>query len=375
MNLVQRYLFRQLLWPFITAVAAFAGLALLTQSLSNVDLISGYSETTLTFVKVTILALPHLTALLIPIALFVATLNALSRLTGDSEIVVTTASGLTRWGLLSPLIRLGVYVLMLNLAINLFIQPLSYREMRASLYDLRSDIASSLVTPGAFTQLGDGVTIYARERDNDGRMYDIMIHDAYDSGGAATYTAREGVIVRTQDRTAMVMIDGNLQQIDETGQLSYGNFDRYEFDLAAFVGPIGSIFFKESDRFLHQLLWPDTSVIARSDGAERALAEAHYRLSAPLYSVMFVLIAAAVFFAGDYSRLGYSRRVMIAVAAGMFLRLLGFVSQSASVDDPALNIVQYLLPLLGIAGALAHIYWPRRKRPKSSDLKAENAPA
>ena len=48
MILLQRYFFNQLLWPFITAIAAFAGLALLTQSLSNVDLVSGYSETALT---------------------------------------------------------------------------------------------------------------------------------------------------------------------------------------------------------------------------------------------------------------------------------------------------------------------------------------
>ncbi len=363
MNLVQRYFFRQLLWPFITAIAAFAGLALLTQSLSNVDLISGYSQTTFTFLKVTVLALPHLTALLMPIALFVAVLNGLSRLTGDSEVVVATASGLTRWGLISPLVRLSVYVMLINLTINLLVQPLSYREMRESLYALRSNIAASLVTPGAFTQLGDGVTIYARERDNAGRMMDILIHDSQDPAGTATYSAREGVIVRTAERTAMVMIDGNLQQIDETGELSYGDFDRYEFDLAAFVGPVDAIFFKESDRFLHELFWPDSSIIARSDGVERALAEAHYRLSAPLYALMFAMIAAAAYFAGDYSRLGYGRRITIAVTAGLVIRLIGFSTQSAAADDPALNIAQYLVPLLGIAGAIAVIYWPRRQRP------------
>lgn len=363
MNLVQRYIFRQLFWPFLTAILAFAGLALMTQSLSNIDLISGYSETTFTFLKVTMLALPHLTALLIPIALFVATLNALGRLTGDSEIVVTMASGMTRWGLLSPLVRLAVYVIIGNLAINLFVQPLAYREMRESIYALRSDLAASLVTPGAFSALGDGVTIYARERTADGRMFDILIHDEQDAAGAATYTAREGVIVRTEDRTAMVMIDGNLQSIDETGELSYGDFDRYEFDLAAFVGPIDAIFFKESDRFLHELLWPDSILVARIDGYERAQAEAHYRLSAPLYALMLVLIAGAAYFGGDYSRLSYSRRVMVAAAFGGGLRLVGFSVQSAATDVPVLNVAQYLIPVAGIAAALAYLYWPRKSRP------------
>lgn len=373
MILVQRYFFRQLLWPLITAVAAFAGLALLTQSLSNIDLVSGYSETTFTFLKVTALALPHLTALLIPIAMFIAALTALNRLIADSELVVASASGMTRWGVLSPLLRLGIYVLIANLVINLFLQPLSYREMRRSLHDLRSDVAASLITPGEFSRLGSGVTIYARERGRDGRMRDVLIHDTRGEEEAVTFTAREGFIVRSETQSSMVLVDGNRQQIDEAGQLGYGTFDRSEFDLGEFVGPVDAMVFKESDRFLHELIWPDASAIARAGGPEAAWAEAHYRLSAPLYNVAFILIAAAAFLGGDYSRLGYGRRVMWAVVGGLAMRLVGFAVQSASADDAAMNAGQYLVPLIGCAAAIAVIYWPSRARSADAGDEDETA--
>lgn len=374
MILVQRYFFNQLLWPFVVAVAAFAGLALLTQSLSNVDLISGYSQTTFTFLKVTVLALPHLTGLLVPLALFVAVLSTLNRLTGDSEIVIASAAGLSRFGLLSPVLRLAVYVMVANLAINIFVQPLAYREMRRSLYELRSDVAASLVTPGAFSQLGAGLTIYTRERSRDGRMQDILIHDT--RGGSDTlFTAREGVVVRTETGSVMVLIDGNRQQVDDQGELTYTSFDRTESDLSEVIGPVDAMFFKESDRFLHELFWPDAGTIARSGGPEQAWSEAHYRLSAPLYSLAFAMIAAAVFFAGDHSRMGYSRRVMTAVGIGLMLRLTGFAVQSASADDAALNICQYLVPLLAAAGAVAVIYWPAGRRPKWPEPAATEAVA
>jgi len=371
MILIQRYFFRQMLWPFITAISAFAALALLTQSLSNVDLVSGYSETALTFLYVTILALPHLTALLVPIALFVAALSGLSRLSNDSELVVASASGMSRLSVLSPFLRLGMYVLIANLLVNLFVQPISYREMRRSLHDMRSDVAASLVTPGSFSRLGSGVTLYARERGRDGRMYDILIHDDRGEQEASTYTAREGIIVRSETRPAMVLVDGNLQQIDESGELSYLVFERYEFDLGDFVGPVDAMFFKESDRFLHELIWPDANTIARSGGPERPWAEAHYRLSAPLYNLAFILIAAAAYMAGDHSRLGNSRRVMIAVGYGLTLRLIGFSVQSASSDDAAMNVVQYLIPVLGGVIALAVIYWPSKARPRQPDTLME----
>lgn len=363
MILIQRYFFRQLFWPFLTAVAALAGLALLTQSLSNVDLVSGYSQTAFTFLKITLLALPQLIALLVPIALFVACLTGLNRLTADSEFVVASGSGMSRLAMLSPLLRLAVYVIILNLAINLFVQPLAYREMRRSLHDLRSDVAASLVTPGAFNQIGTGVTLYARERGRDGRMQDVLIHDTRVHNEPTTITAREGFIVRSSTQSSMVLVDGNRQQIDAAGELGYVTFDRTEFDLGEFVGPIDAMFFKESDRFLSELIWPDASTIARSGGPERAWAEAHYRLSAPLYNLAFVLIAAAVFMAGDHSRLGYGRRVLSAVAFGLAMRLLGFAVQSTSADDPGFNVVQYLIPLLGSGVALAVIFWPARSRP------------
>ncbi|MAK63757.1 MAG: hypothetical protein CMF75_03280, partial [Maricaulis sp.] len=265
----------------------------------------------------------------------------------------------------------AVYVMIANLVINLFVQPIAYREMRRSLHALRSDVAASLVTPGAFTQLGSGVTMYARERDRDGRMHDILIHDTRGTS-QATFAAREGYVVRADTSSIMVLIDANRQEIDEAGELFYGTFDRTEFDLGDFVGPVDAMFFKESDRFLHELIWPDAGTIARTGGPERAWAEAHYRLSAPLYNLAFALIAAAVFLGGDHSRMGYSRRVMIGVAAGMTMRLVGFGVQSASADDAAMNIAQYLVPLAGAVGSILVIYWPARRRPKrQAAVKAE----
>ena len=373
MSLIQRYFFRQLLLPFVIAMLAFASLALLTQSLSNIDLISGYSETALTFLKVTVLALPHLSALLLPIALFVAALAGLNRLSGDSELIVGQAAGMSRWKLIDPLLRLGMMVMILNLAVNLFIQPLSYREMRRSLYDLRSDEASSLVSPGQFSRLGPGVTIYARERTRDGRLLDILIHDNRDETRAATITARESRITRVETRPTMTLIDGNQHWFEENGSLNYITFDQTQFDLGEFIGPVDAMFFKESDRFLHELIWPDAATLSRGRGPERPLAEAHYRLSAPLYNLAFVLIAGAVFLGGNHSRMGQGRRIMMAAGLGLTLRLLGFAVQSASADDPSVNIAQYIVPLAGCVGAIAVIYWPRRKRPLTASTSSRAA--
>ncbi|GJL97874.1 MAG: LPS export ABC transporter permease LptF [Hyphobacterium sp.] len=374
MILVQRYMFRQLLMPFVTAATAFAALALLTQSLSNIEFISNYRETAFTFIKVTFLALPQLVALLSPFALFIAVLAGMSRLYSDSEATVASASGLSRWGVLSPVFRLAVLAAILNLGVNLFIQPLAYQEMRRSVYELRTDVAASLVRPGEFANLAAGVTLYARESDGNGRMADIFIHDARDPDEVSTYAAREGIIVRGAERPSMVLIDGNVQQVNEAGELNFLTFDRYEFDLGDFVDPQLIFFFKESDRFLHELFYPDATALARARGSERLLAEAHYRLSGPLYNIALALIAAAAYMSGPHSRMGNSRKVVVAVAVALTVRLSGFAVQSAASDDPMYNYVQYAIPILAIACSLVMIWgWRIFSKTRNRDAEAVTA--
>ncbi|HZZ35988.1 MAG TPA: LptF/LptG family permease, partial [Caulobacteraceae bacterium] len=72
MRLIDRYLLRQLLGPVALATLALTAVALLSQSLSGLDLIVNQRQSALVFLKVTVLAMPQLVNLVLPIAVFVA---------------------------------------------------------------------------------------------------------------------------------------------------------------------------------------------------------------------------------------------------------------------------------------------------------------
>ena len=369
MTLFQRYAFRQALWPFLTAMAALTGLAVLTQSLSNIDLIADQGETALIFIWITVLALPQLIALLIPIAVFLACAAALNRLMTDSEFTVAAAAGMSRRQRLSPFLRLAAYAVLANLAINLFVQPAAFREMRQALYEIRTDIAASFMRAGEFVPLGGDVTFYAREVSNAGVMSDVFIEDGRPGEGAA-YVAARGLITRTERGPVMLLEAGSRTGLDENGELTSLTFQRYEFDLTAFVDAEAAFFFKESDKYLPELLDPSASDIARARGREDLLAEGHYRLSAPLYNLAFALIAAAAFLGVQHRRTGYGRAIILAGAAALILRLTGFAVQAAATDNADLNAVQYLIPILGVLGALIVIARPARRIARAPEQPA-----
>jgi hypothetical protein len=70
------------------------------------------------------------------------------------------------------------------------------------------------------------------------------------------------------------------------------SFDEYLYDLSAFLQSREELRYKISDRYLHELLFPDLRHEWERSNRDRMLAEAHSRLASPLYVVTFVLMGA-----------------------------------------------------------------------------------
>ncbi|HEX3673229.1 MAG TPA: hypothetical protein VHU87_03055, partial [Rhizomicrobium sp.] len=79
------------------------------------------------------------------------------------------------------------------------------------------------------------------------------------------------------------------------------------------------------------------------------------RLSAPLYCLAFALIALAAVTRGRRARGAYALRLTVASIAAAVLRLAGYVAQGAAARDPKMCVLLYLIPLLGMAGALIDV--------------------
>ncbi len=358
MPLLQRYLFSQAFWPTVLALAALALLALLTQSLQTLDLIVENRQSALTFLKITGLALPQLISIILPLAVFMATLYALNRMTGDSELIVAKASGVSPWQIGSPLVRLGVLAMIAHLILTMLVQPLSFRQMRAEVLKVRTDLASQLIQPGQFVTPARDLTLYAREISQSGDLQDIIIYDARDPDNTLLHTAKTGEVQRTTIGAALQLRDGAVQQELPDGSLDVVEFKDYRLDLSNAFAFDTQLRYKASDLFLHELLIPDPrSFIYGTQRAEYA-AEGHSRLSAPLYNPALIILALCFMIRGEHLRLGYGRRIIICAVSGFVLRLLGFAATSASEGNPALNGVQYAIP--GIVILVGLVYLTRR---------------
>jgi lipopolysaccharide export system permease protein len=344
MNTVSVYVFRQALGPLLAILGALAAIAILTQGLNQLDIIITNRRAGLAFAWVVILALPQLLSLILPMAVFIAVVYALNRMHSESEIAVLYGAGVSRQRIARPIMQLAVLAALAHLAINVVIQPAAFKERRETLYALRTDIASSLIEEGSFTFPAEGITLYARSRGGGGELRDLLIDDAR-GDVPVTYTARAGAIVTSDGVPALVLRDGQVQWENDQGGVDVIDFDRHVLPMGTNLQEEELFFLKASDRSLFELFFPDRTSHYDQRNVDKFLAEAHARLSAPLLNIALAMIALAGVLVGEFSRQGYARRIMIAAAWALVVRLAALAVAAAAADDPELNVLQYVLPI------------------------------
>jgi lipopolysaccharide export system permease protein len=362
MRLIDRYLLRQLLGPTLLATAALTAVALLSQSLTGLDLIVNQRQSAIVFLEVTLLYMPQLINMILPIAVLVAALVALNRLHTEQEIVVCFAGGMSRWRVISPAMRLAGTIAFLALIMNLWVQPLAYRALREVLFEVKTDLAATLVREGEFTEPVPGLTVYAQTIDGKGEMHNLFINQIKDDGTAVTYTAATGHVATRNGQPVLLLRDEATQQFSPRGVLEYLTNSEYPFELNQLNNADDLVHYKLSDRYLHELLFPDLQQDWEKKNRKALLAEGHYRLATPLYNLAFMAMALSAILGGGFSRLGYIRRIAIVFATAAVVRILGFVALSASEANVWVNILQYAIPLGAMIFALRSIFRQRVSR-------------
>jgi lipopolysaccharide export system permease protein len=356
------YVLGQMLAPVAMMTLLMTGVIWLTQILPLLDLVINRGQSAFTFLYLILLIMPTPLSLILPVAFFAAALITLQRLSNDSELVVMASAGYSLRQLAVPVLLAAAVVTALTYACLLYLAPAGQRALRDKVLDIRADIAGALLNEGEFNTPARGLTVFIRRLGANGDIRGILVHDNREKDRPVTYIAERGILAQTPLGTRLIMLDGTVEQSASGGkQLSVLRFQRDTIDLDQFAGPARATLRKTSERFLGELLWPAPAPGLTPRIRHQLLAEAHNRLSQPLYCIAFALIAMAAVLRGRRQRGPVAMRLLIAAFAATGLRIAGYGVQGAAQGTPALIVTFYLIPLIGAAGAILVLmgYSPR----------------
>ncbi|MGX1097831.1 LPS export ABC transporter permease LptF [Amorphus sp. MBR-141] len=346
MRLIQLYIFRRVTTGFLAVMLVLTAVVWTTQALRQLDVVTSKGQTIGLFLELTLLAIPFLMLLTAPIALVMAMVTVYNSFNGDSELVVMSAAGNSRWQLLKPSMILGVLVTIAMLGVSTYVAPMGLKNVRVLITKVRADVIATVLQPGRFMSMEQGLTVHIRDRLRDGSLQGLVLSDERDPERSQTYLAASGRIVETADTTLLVMRDGSMQRFDRRNdEMSIVQFDAYAFDLTSMLPNNVSTTFRPSERTVFELMNPPPDDEYAKNNADRFRVEFHDRLSQPLYPIALVLLG--FLFVGDPQTLrqGRTSAVMGAIVAIGAVRFLGFVATTLAVRFPIATVAMYGIPI------------------------------
>lgn len=342
------YLFTQLALPTILITASLTGIVWLTQVLRFVDFMLNRGLAMSDFLYLTGLMLPSLLLILIPISLAIAVLYTYQKLTGESELIVLSAVGVSRLQLAQPALMVGAICALICYILSLYLMPLSNQKFRDIRTFFRDQYASILLEEEVFNTPMPGVTVFVRKRDRANNLFGILIHDNRAVGKEQTLMAEEGRLEQTESGPRFYLRKG-MRQEKKAGKLSWLSFDEYALDIAFYGQKI--IRKRDPDERQFGELFDYSDVPPEQIPALRA--EAHQRILWPLFALALPAVMLSLLLASEFNRRGQWKRVVTAAIAAALLTLSFFALRNVVVHQP------WLIPLMhGIVfGAIGGSLW------------------
>ncbi|MGI9523828.1 MAG: LPS export ABC transporter permease LptF [Hyphomicrobiaceae bacterium] len=364
------YLVRQAASALTLILLSLCGVVWIALALKQLKLVTSKGQDVVTLLTMTTLAIPHLLAVVAPIALLIATIHVLNRLNGDSELIIVTASGGSIWTVVRPIMVLAFVVSLIVAFINHVGMPWSLRQLRAKIIEVRSDLITQVLQPGRFSSPERGVIVHIRSRGLDGTLNGLLLSDQR-AKEHVTYLAERARVIRIDGDAHLQMEQGHmLRGAPDVSPRSVLVFQSYTIDLERFERRMSGVnVWRPRERYFSELLSLDETSKKAGVKFPKLQAELHERLSSPLYPFLFSLIVIA--FVGQARSTRQKRTQMIAsafVVAALF-RGGGLALHNVIALNPAMVPLIYLLPCLGIAGAVIVII--RNEIPRSGTTAIE----
>jgi len=238
-RILNRYVFLELIPPFIISVVFFSFVFLMSQILPITNIIVNYQVDVLTVLLFLLYGMPFFLQFVIPLSVMLSVLLIFLRMSGDMEIVALKAGGVTLYRLLPPAMTLGLIGCILTAFMSIVALPYS----RLAYKKLQFDVASNhlelglfhLIKPRQFIDQFNGAVLYVHDIDPlSHELKDIFIEKRLSGDLVSTIIAPRGTMFVQSEQLSvnLRLYDGGIYQVDaEQGVSNTQRFHTHDIRL------------------------------------------------------------------------------------------------------------------------------------------------
>jgi LPS export ABC transporter permease LptF/LPS export ABC transporter permease LptG len=236
LSIIDRYVIRQVLTPFLLGLLVFTFLLIIPVMMDYAEPLVAKGVSTDIVVALMIRLIPQALALTLPMSLLLALLVAFGRLSADREFVAMQACGVSLLRLLRPVGLISVTAWAATSYVLIVGVPDANQSFRDIVFNVTASRAEGEVKPRVFFDDYDNLVLYVREVPPSGVGWEgVFLADLRDPQRSSIFLARRGRVTvnREAQSVDMVLEDGTRHTAEADGRYDVATFKSATISVSA----------------------------------------------------------------------------------------------------------------------------------------------
>ncbi|MFZ3105071.1 MAG: LPS export ABC transporter permease LptF [Smithella sp.] len=344
-KIINRYIFKEIAFPFIIILLVLTFVLLMGKIMQIMDLVINKGVNVFSIAQIIVFLLPSFMLFTIPIALLIAILIAMGRLSADNEITAIKTSGISLMQIFYPVAIASLITFILAVFISYFLVPQSNFATKRLLFNIAQQNASIGIKEKVFNSDFKDFLIYAEKIPvNRNYMEGVIISDNRMIGEQNTILAKKAILVSDSESMTvkLKLEDGSIHTVSADlkhyRKIDFKSYD-INLDLSTALANLDKASKSSTEMTMTELL-ERMKKPGLDKAAVRELAiEVHKKFSIPLSCLFFGLLALPLGIRSHRSVKSRGFAVGLIVVASYYLLRIG---------GEALVETGYLSPEVGV---------------------------
>jgi len=296
-KIINRYIFKEIAYPFIIILFILTFVLLMGKILQIMDLVINKGVNVFSILKIIFFLLPSFMLFTVPIALLIAILIAMGRLSADNEITALKTSGISLMQIYYPVAVASLITFAFTIFTSYFLVPQSNFATKRLLFNIVQQNATIGIKEKVFNADFKGFLFYAEKiPDNKNYMEGIIVSDNRIIGEQNTILAKKAYLVSDPEsmKVKLTLEDGSIHTVSSDlknyRKIDFKSYD-INLDLSTALASIDESSKSSTEMTVRELL-AKMKKPGMDPAAIRELAiEVHKKFTIPLSCIFFGMLA------------------------------------------------------------------------------------
>ncbi len=231
-KLIFRKISKDLLIFFSFSIILLGLIVWTLQAINYFDLVTEDGHGVKIYFLYSILNFPKIIHRILPFVYFITLFYILISYEARNELNILWINGVDKVQFVNKIVILTILLMFFQIFNGSFLSPASQFKARSLLKNSEIDFFTSLIKEGKFINVVKGLTIFIKEKNEDGSYSDIYLDDSTKENTKMIY-AKNGILIDNKKQKIFKLIEGKVINKEES-KINVFEFDQIDFNLKDF---------------------------------------------------------------------------------------------------------------------------------------------